>query len=200
MITFHTTDFCLWTIPDLTPLINGRAPFIELEPKLRLAYLSVEERGPKVALPSRWTPELAQNQFGVYHDEISMLAIYQIKSIDTSRESDLPNILPMHSSSVQYSQSPLYRNTDDLRSLHVTEDGFLHTGLTRRNGIAVGIILKPRLNNPTWSFVTSSIWNESKRDVQYDFCPMTGRLIVRFLGLNGPEIQIADFMPPRSLL
>ncbi|EDR02542.1 uncharacterized protein LACBIDRAFT_309499 [Laccaria bicolor S238N-H82] len=201
VITFHTTDFCLWTIPDLTPLINGHAPSFELEPKLRLAYLSVDEQGPKVALPSRWLPELAQNQFGVYYDEILTLALYQIKSVDTSQESDLPNILPIHSGSVPYRQSLVYRDTDDAWPLHITEDGFLQTWITREGDIAVGIILIPRPNIPTQSIVTSSIWEESNRShVHYDFCPMAGRLIVRSFGLNGPEIQIVDFMPPRSSL
>jgi hypothetical protein len=200
VITFHDTDFCLWTIPDLTPLIDGNATFVELEPKLRLAYLSVDEGGPKVALPSRWLPELAQNQFGVYYDEISTIALYQIKSIDTSQEPDLPNILPILSGSVQYSQGPCYREADDLRPLHITEDRFLHTWLTGEDDIAVGIISKSSPSNPTWSFVRSSIWNGSRRNVHFDFCPMSGRLIVRFLGPNGLEIQIVDFILPRSFL
>ncbi|EDR02541.1 uncharacterized protein LACBIDRAFT_295431 [Laccaria bicolor S238N-H82] len=205
VITFHTTDFRLWTIPDLTPLINGH---IKLEPQLRLAYLSIAEQGPRVALPSCWLPELAQNQFGIYYDEISMMALYQIKSIDTAQESDLPNILPIHSGSVQHSQPrnpPIYREIDDVGPLHITEDGFLHILTMASSDVAIGIILKPRPNNPTWSFVRSSIWNESRRDfdfdsVVYDFCPMAGRLVICFLGLNGREVQILDFTPPRSFL
>jgi hypothetical protein len=201
VITFHDTDFCLWTIPDLTPLIDGHATLIELKPKLRLAYLSVDEGGPKVALPSHWLPGLAQNQFGVYCDGIPTIALYHIKSIDNSQDPDLPNILPIHSGSVQSSQSPFYREIDDLRPLHVTEDGFLQTWSKRGNHIVVGIISRPSPNNPTGSFVRSSIWTGSGRGLLYDFCPMAGRLIVRFLGPDGvPEIQIVDFILPRSFL
>lgn len=201
LITFHTEFFCLWTIPDLTPLINGEATLIDsesFEPKLRLAYLSVDGGWLKVALPSCWLPESAQKQFGVYHDKNTIMAHYEVKSIDALQELGLPNILPIHSGSVLSSQNPFCRDMADLRPFHITEDGFLQTWSTWGR-ITFGILSKPSPNNPTYSYAKTSIWMGSGRAVQHDFCPMAGRLVVRVLSsASGPEIQIVDFIPPMS--
>jgi len=123
-------------------------------------------------------------------------------SINTE-DPDLPNILPVRSGSVQPSSS-LNRDAVNLSPLHVTGDGFLQTWDVS-NDISVDIIMKPSPANPTYSSATSMIWMDS-RDIEglvaYEFCPVTGRLIVHTEGLNAgdSEVRIMNFILPRSFL
>jgi hypothetical protein len=198
VITFHEYRFSLWTIPELQPLANGYAPVITQESKLAFAYAVEQEGGPSLGLPNSWVPEHARNQFSIYHDGTPAIALYRVKSIHTNQDPDLPDILPVRSGSVQPSSS-LNQDAARLSPLHVTGGGFLQTWETS-NHISVDIIVKSTPANPTYSSATSILWRDP-RNIEgygYEFCPVTGRLIVRTEGPGDSEVRIMDFIPPRS--
>lgn len=203
VITFHEYHFSLWTIPELQPLADGYAPVITQESKWVFAYAVEQEGGPSLGLPNSWVPEHARNQFGIYHDETPAMALYRVKSIYANQDPDLPDILPVRSGSMQLSNS-LGLGASYLSPLHVTGDGFLQTWKTS-NHISVDIMTKPSPANPTYSSATSNIWKDPRNieglEFGYEFCPVTGRLIVHVKGSDtggDNEVRIMDFIPPRS--
>lgn len=182
-------------------MADGYAPVITQESKLAFAYAVEQQEGPNIGLPNSWVPEPARNQFGIYHVGTPAMALYRVKSIHSNQDPDLPDILPVRSGSVQPSNS-LILGASYLGPLHATGYGFLQTWGTS-NHISVDIMMKRSPANSTYSSTTSIIWRDPRNIAlfDYEFCPVTGRLIVHIKNLNtggDSEVRIMDFIPPRS--
>ena len=208
IITFHDENFLLWKLPELEPLVNDRPPVVKYLANMIFSYPSgADGIYNSVTTPSPWLSQEAQKHFMIFdcNDIDSPMIHFVLKSIDTSHDASLPEVLPLCVGSVRGCISSLH--VDDLI---VTDDGFLETSQTQSSEdfeeICADLIFMPTTKKSRYSSASARLWSEEQSlgDLkEYAVCPMTGRVVVQLLKKDDDqcsEVHVMDFLLPRTFL
>ena len=206
IITFHDKNFLLWKLPELEPLVNDRPPVVDYSANVIFGYPSCA-RGiyNGVTTPSLWLSQEAQKHFMIFdrnHIDSPMIH-FVLKSIDTSHDASLPEVVPLRVGSEFGFLRSLY--VDDLI---VTDDGFLQTSQASDDfeEICADLIFMPTTKNSRYSSASVCLWSEEQSlgDLKdYAVCPMTGRVVVQLRKMRDAsctEVHVMDFLLPKTFL
>ena len=158
-----------------------------------------------VTTPSPWLSQEAQKHFMIFssNDEDLPVMHFVLKSIDTSHDASLPEVVPLRVGSVLSTLGDIDHN-----DLIVTNDGFLQVSQSSEESdeIWANLIFMPTNKSLPYSSVSACLWSEEQSlgDLkEYAVCPMTGRLVVKLLKKDAAqcsEVHVMDFLLPRSVL
>jgi hypothetical protein len=152
------------------------------------------------------TSQEAQKHFMIFNcdDEDSPMIHFVLKSIDTSHDASLPEIVPLRVGSVPGSLGRL-----PIDDLIVTDNGFLQTSHLNSEDseeICADLIFMPTTKKFPYSSISARLWSEEQSLgvlKEYSVCPMTGRVVVQLLkngDVHCSEVHVMDFLLPRTFL
>jgi len=205
LITFHDENFLLWKLPDLEPLVNDRPSVVDCPANVIFGYPSGADGIYSVTTPSPWLSQEAQKHFMIFscNDEDLPVIHFVLKSIDTSHDASLPEVVPLRVGSVFSGLGDIGHN-----DLIVMDDGFLQISQSSEDSddVWANLIFMPTTKSFPSSSVSACLWSEEQSlgDLkEYAVCPMTGRVVVRLKkddDAQCSEVHVMDFLLPRTFM